>query len=38
VGLHHYIRPEMKFDSMGELAERMKQDGEEARRLLALPG
>lgn len=37
VGLHHYIRPEMKFDSMGELAERMKQDAEEARRLLALP-
>ncbi|WP_395622676.1 riboflavin biosynthesis protein RibF [Sphingomonas daechungensis] len=37
VGLHHYIRPEMKFDSMGELAERMKQDADEARRLLALP-
>jgi riboflavin kinase / FMN adenylyltransferase len=37
VGLHHYIRPEMKFDTMGELAERMKQDAEEARRLLALP-
>jgi riboflavin kinase/FMN adenylyltransferase len=38
VGLHHYIRPEMKFGSMGELATRMKQDAEEARRLLALPG
>ena len=38
VGLHHYIRPEMKFGSMGELAERMKLDAEEARRLLALPG
>jgi riboflavin kinase/FMN adenylyltransferase len=37
VGLHHYIRPEMKFGSMGELADRMKQDAQEARRLLALP-
>jgi riboflavin kinase/FMN adenylyltransferase len=37
VGLHHYIRPEMKFDSMEALAARMKQDAEEARRLLALP-
>ena len=37
VGLHHYIRPEMKFAGMGELAERMKQDAEQARRLLALP-
>ncbi len=37
VGLHHYIREEMKFGSMGELAEHMKQDAEKARRLLALP-
>jgi riboflavin kinase / FMN adenylyltransferase len=37
VGLHHYIREEMKFDSIGELAERMKRDAQEARRLLALP-
>ncbi len=29
VGLHHYIRPEMRFDSMGELAARMKEDAAE---------
>ena len=38
VGLHHYIRPEMKFDGMEALAARMKEDAAEARRLLALPG
>jgi riboflavin kinase/FMN adenylyltransferase len=37
VALHHYIRPEQRFDSMEALAERMRQDGEKARRLLALP-
>ncbi len=37
VGLHHYIRPEMKFDSMDALAARMHEDAGEARRLLALP-
>ena len=37
VGLHHYIRPEMKFDSMEALAARMQEDAAEARRLLALP-
>ena len=38
IGLHHYIRPEMKFDSMQALAARMREDAAEARRLLALPG
>ena len=37
VGLHHYIRPEMKFDSIEALAARMQEDAAEARRLLALP-
>ena len=37
VGLHHYIRPEMKFDSMERLAARIQEDASEARRLLALP-
>ena len=37
IGLHHYIRPEMKFDSMEALAARMQEDAAEARRLLALP-
>ena len=37
VGLHHYIRPELKFHSMEALAARMKEDAAEARRLLALP-
>jgi riboflavin kinase/FMN adenylyltransferase len=37
VGLHHYIRPEMKFSGMDELAARMREDAAEARRLLALP-
>jgi riboflavin kinase / FMN adenylyltransferase len=37
VGLHHYIRPEMKFESMDALAARMREDAAEARRLLALP-
>lgn len=37
VALHHYIRPEEKFDSLEALAERMQQDAAQARRLLALP-
>ena len=37
IGLHHYIRPEMRFDGMEALAARMKEDAAEARRLLALP-
>jgi riboflavin kinase/FMN adenylyltransferase len=37
VGLYHYIREEMTFASMGELAKRMRQDAEQAKRLLALP-
>jgi riboflavin kinase / FMN adenylyltransferase len=37
VALHHYIRPEKKFDSMEALAARMQEDAAEARRLLALP-
>ncbi|HXH52462.1 MAG TPA: bifunctional riboflavin kinase/FAD synthetase [Sphingomicrobium sp.] len=36
VALHHYIRPEQKFGSMAALAERMREDAAEARRLLAL--
>ena len=38
VALHAYIRPEQRFDSMDALAARMREDGEEAKRLLALPG
>jgi riboflavin kinase/FMN adenylyltransferase len=34
VALHHYIRPEEKFDSLEALAERMQQDAAQARRLL----
>ena len=37
VALHHYIRPEEKFDSMDELAARMQEDAAKARRQLALP-
>jgi len=37
VALHHYIRPEERFDSMAALAERMREDAAEATRLLALP-
>jgi riboflavin kinase/FMN adenylyltransferase len=37
VALHHYIRPEMKFEGMDALAAQMREDGEEAKRLLALP-
>ena len=36
VGLLHYIRPELKFDSMEALAARMKQDADEAKRLMAI--
>jgi len=35
VALHHYIRPEMKFDGMDALKVRMDEDAAEARRLLA---
>jgi len=34
VALHHYIRPEMKFDGMDGLKMRMDEDTAEARRLL----
>ena len=37
VALHHYIRAEEKFDSLGALTARMDGDAAEARRLLALP-
>jgi riboflavin kinase/FMN adenylyltransferase len=37
VALHHYLRPERKFDSMEALAAGMRDDEAEARRLLALP-
>ncbi len=35
VALHHYIRPEMKFDGIDTLKARMDADASEARRLLA---
>ena len=35
VALHHYIRPEAKFDSADALAAQMRDDEAEARRLLA---
>ncbi len=35
VALHHYIRPEMKFDGLGALKAQMEQDAAEARRLLS---
>ena len=34
VALHHYLRPEMKFDSVVELKAQMDRDAEEARELL----
>ena len=34
VALHHYLRPEMKFDSVGALKAQMDRDAEEARQLL----
>lgn len=34
VALHHYLRPEMKFDSVEALKAQMDKDAEEARRLL----
>ena len=37
VALHHFIRPEAKFDSLGALTAQMDRDSAEARRLLALP-
>ena len=35
VALHHYLRPEAKFDSLEELTAQMKQDCLQARKLLA---
>ena len=37
VALHHYIRPEMKFDGLDALKARMNKDAAEAKRLLAAP-
>jgi riboflavin kinase/FMN adenylyltransferase len=36
VGLLHYIRPELKFDSMDALGAQMKKDADDAKRLMAL--
>ena len=36
VGLLHYIRPERKFDSMDALAAQMRQDADEAKRLMGI--
>jgi riboflavin kinase/FMN adenylyltransferase len=36
VALHHYIRPEARFDSVDALVAQMDKDGAEAKRLLAL--
>ena len=36
VALHHYLRPEEKFDSLAALAEQMQEDAAKARRVLAL--
>jgi riboflavin kinase/FMN adenylyltransferase len=36
VDLLHYIRPELKFDSMEALAARMKEDADEAKRLMGI--
>jgi riboflavin kinase/FMN adenylyltransferase len=35
VALHHYLRPEMKFDGLDALKAQMDEDAEAARRLLA---
>src|SRR5688572_13113891 len=35
VGLLHYIRPELKFDSMETLGAQMKKDADDAKRLMA---
>ncbi|HEY0630227.1 MAG TPA: riboflavin kinase, partial [Sphingomicrobium sp.] len=35
VALHHYLRPEMRFDRVEALKAQMDRDAEEARRLLA---
>ena len=37
VALHHYLRPEMKFDGLPALKARMDEDAAEARQLLAAP-
>jgi riboflavin kinase/FMN adenylyltransferase len=37
VALHHYLRPEMKFDDLPALKARMDEDAAEARQLLAAP-
>ena len=36
VGLLHYIRPELKFDSMDALGAQMKTDADDAKRLMAI--
>ena len=36
VGLLHYIRPELKFDSMDALGAQMKKDADDAKRLMAI--
>jgi riboflavin kinase/FMN adenylyltransferase len=36
VGLLHYIRPELKFDSMEALGAQMKKDADDAKRLMAI--
>jgi len=38
VALHHYIRPEAKFDDLAALVEEMRNDEAQARRLMAEPG
>jgi riboflavin kinase/FMN adenylyltransferase len=37
VALHHFIRPEARFESVDALVAQMDKDSEEAKRLLALP-
>lgn len=37
VRLHHFLRPEAKFDSLGPLVAQMERDCEEARKLLSGP-
>jgi len=38
VMLHHYLRPEATFQSLGALTDQMARDAERARALLAAPG
>ena len=37
VALHHFLRPEMKFDSLDALKAQITEDCDEARRLLSSP-